>query len=101
MFNRDSLYAILLTAYGAGVPTIGYSEPMVRAGAAAAVYTRPSEAGLDLARLIRDYAAQGSLPSSRRVPTASIALNADVIRSLRLDIGGESALLEALSRGAP
>lgn len=85
VFNGDTLYGILLASYSANLPLFGYSEAMVRAGAAAALHLTPENAGSDLAFAIRQFALSGRLDPTGPSPSSSLAVNRAVLRSLGID----------------
>lgn len=102
VFNRDTLYGILLTSYGARVPVVGYSAGLVRAGAMIAVYTPIDAIARDLARATADFVADGHLPASGPSQDFSVAINQNVARSLGYELPDSVALeaqLEALEDG--
>ncbi|MCB1801332.1 MAG: hypothetical protein KDI82_06560 [Gammaproteobacteria bacterium] len=84
VYNRNTAYPILLTTYSARVPVIGFSDAMVRAGAAAAVFATPEDVGREIARHVHDYQRSGTLPPPGFGREFSISVNDAVIRSLRL-----------------
>jgi len=53
VFNRKTLHGVLLSAYRQGKPVIGYSRPLVEAGALLAAYTPPELLGEETAALVR------------------------------------------------
>jgi ABC-type uncharacterized transport system substrate-binding protein len=93
VFNRDTLYSILLTSYSANLAVVGYSEAMVRAGAAAALHLTLEDAGGDLARAIMQFGLQRRLDPPGPSPSTSLAVNREVLRSLgiRVDLDSLSA----------
>jgi hypothetical protein len=101
VFNRGSLYPILLTTYSARVPVIGYSRAMVEAGAAAAVVSSPEAAGRDLGRAILAWLDGAPLDVARPTPSLSVALNPDVLRSLRLQTPDAADLRQQVGEGLP
>ena len=86
IYNRNTLYGILLTAYAARQALIGYSRPLVRAGAAAAVYSSADDVAYGLAGHIRAYANSGELPPASYPENFSIELNPQVLRSLKIAV---------------
>jgi putative tryptophan/tyrosine transport system substrate-binding protein len=96
VYNRNSIYAILLTTYGAGVPVIGYSQTMVTAGATAAVFASTADVGMAIARRIALFKDKGRLEPTGFGDVFSFAVNSDVARSLRLSVPAEGQLRERL-----
>lgn len=99
VFNSRSLYSILLTTYSANLPLVGYSQGLVRAGAAVGLYLSPEDAGLDLARAIERFAGMGRLEPPGASPTSSLAVNQRVLRSLRIDTDVLNDLQRAFGEG--
>lgn len=87
VFNRDTLYGILLTSYGAGVPVAGYSSALVDAGAMLALYTSVPGMARHLAQASVEYLATGAdLPEPTPSQYYEIAINRNVARSLGYDL---------------
>lgn len=96
VYNRHTAYAILLTTYSARLPVIGFSDAMVRAGAAAAVFASPEDVGRDVARHVRGYRRSGELPAAAFGDHFSVSVNDAVVRSLRLPDLSATQLLHRL-----
>jgi ABC-type uncharacterized transport system substrate-binding protein len=96
VYNRNTVYPILLTTYSAGVPVIGFSSAMVKAGAAAGLFMSPRNAGEAIALAIQAYRFDGTLAVDESLAPYSVAINDDVIRSLRLPTVRASELLQNL-----
>ncbi len=86
VFNRETLYGILLTSYSARVPVVGYSAALVEAGAMIAVYTPVSVIARDLARASVAFVADGDLPEAGPSRSFAVAINHNVARSLGYDL---------------
>jgi ABC-type uncharacterized transport system substrate-binding protein len=99
VFNRDTLYSILLTSYSAGLAVVGYSEAMVRAGAAAAVHLTLEDAGVDLARAILRFGLQRRLGPPGSSPSSSLAVNREVLRSLGIPVDIDSLPAKVTTEG--
>lgn len=83
VYNRDTLYGILLTSYSAGTPVIGYSKALVTAGAMLALYTSVPDMARHLAQVSADYLADGgALPAPAPSRYYHIEVNENVARSL-------------------
>jgi putative tryptophan/tyrosine transport system substrate-binding protein len=96
VYNRNTIFAILLSTYGAGVPVIGYSQAMVAAGSTAAVFATTADVGMAIARRIALFKDKGRLGPTGFGDVFSVAVNADVARSLRLAVPAEGQLRERL-----
>ena len=100
VFNRNTVYSILLTTYSAGIPVVGYSRAMVKAGAAAAVFASPPDVGAAITQRIRSFRRDGRLSPPDYGTVFSVAINADVAKSLRLPSLIEDTLLHRLEGAA-
>jgi ABC-type uncharacterized transport system substrate-binding protein len=101
IYNRNTVYPVLLTSYSARVPVIGFSAGMVTAGAAAAAYMSPEDAGSALFDAVQGYLATGSLPPAGPSGHFSVAVNEDVLRSLRLPPLSAKSLRARLKESQP
>jgi ABC-type uncharacterized transport system substrate-binding protein len=97
-YIRNTICAILLSTYAAGIPVIGHSAAMVTAGSTAAVYASPADVGEAIARRIIGFESHGRLAPTGFGDVYSIAVNRDVAHSLRLDVPDEDALRARLER---
>jgi ABC-type uncharacterized transport system substrate-binding protein len=96
IYNRHSIYSILLSTYSARVPVIGYSPAMVSAGAAATLFVSPADAGNAIAQALVRFHADGRLPPAGPGNAFSLSINAKVIRSLGLPDADEPSILKNL-----
>ncbi len=93
IYNRDTIYGVLLTTYRRGVPVFGYAKSLVDAGAVAAIYTSPEDVGRQLAAMAADYLSNDSaLPPPRMPSEFSVAINKRVMRSLGLPVPSEQTV---------
>lgn len=84
IYDRNTIYSILLTTYSARVPVVGYSDAMVKAGAAGAVHTSPQDTAAEIATVIQHFRETGVLSPAGYPGRFSVSVNQDVIRSLQL-----------------
>jgi ABC-type uncharacterized transport system substrate-binding protein len=84
VYNRNTVYPILLTTYSARIPVIGYSSAMVKAGASASLFMSTRDGGEAIAAAIRDFRAHGAFTNDDTTWAYSVEINEDVLRSLRL-----------------
>ncbi len=91
IYNRDTMSNILLSTYRNGIPVIGFSEGLVRAGALAAIYSSPATIGTEAAakalRILRGNRVNSTYPQQ-----TEFALNRKVARSLHLQVPTDNAL---------
>ncbi len=88
IFNRKTLFNILLSSYHSRVPMIGFSEAYVKAGALAAVFTPPGDLGREAAETVVDHLLSGrkGLPPPRHPARFNVAINPQVARSLDIKL---------------
>lgn len=100
VYNRRTLKNLLLASYRQGLPVIGYSRSLVRAGALAAVYTTPSQLGLQLAETLTAWmrAPDHGLPPPRHPEYFVVDVNRPLARALGLAIPHESILMDRITR---
>jgi len=100
VYNRRTLKNLLLASYRQGLPVIGYSRSLVRAGALAAVYTTPSQMGLQLAETLSAWMRDPghALPPPRHPDYFVVDVNRPLARALGLAIPHESVLMDRITR---
>lgn len=85
VYNRDTIYGVLLTTYRKGVPVFGYARSLVDAGAVAAIYSSPEDVGRQLAAMATDYFKGHHPLNPPAMPRHfSVKINERVMRSLGL-----------------
>ncbi len=97
--NADTAQNLLLTSFRLRAPVVAWSAGYVRAGALAAVYTTPAQAGAQAAELARALLRGAAVPAPQYPRTYSIAINRQVARSLGLEIDDEAQIRERMQRG--
>ena len=104
IYNRSNIATILLTSYRAKVPLFGFSPSYVKAGALAAVYSQSGQIAQQVAEIIQNLPASGSLPPPQSPRYFSVTVNPQVRLSLELNMDDEVQLLKKLRQlpeGAP
>lgn len=97
IYNRDTIYGVLLTTYRKGVPVFGYAKSLVDAGAVAAIYSSPQDVGHQLAEMAADYLEKHQpLPPPSIPKRFSVKINKRVMRSLGLPILSEDEVRRGL-----
>ena len=101
IFNRRTLFNILLSSYHSRVPVIGFSAAYVKSGALAAVFTPPGDLGREAAETVVDHllSAREGLPPARYPDRFTVAINPQVARSLDIKLP-DAEELERLLREA-
>lgn len=92
VYNRQTLPNILLTTYHHKIPVVGFSPAYVRAGAALALYSTPSQMAEQCADSIKAFLAGRPLPSAQYPRDFSIGINSHVARALGLNLPDETIL---------
>lgn len=98
VFNPVSLQNILITAYRQRVPLVTYSAAHVKAGATLALHASPAQVAEQSAAAVRAWLGGRGLPAARGMDRFSVAVNAQVGRSLGLTTVEPQALTDALKR---
>lgn len=100
VFNKGTVQSLLLTTYRSQDPVIGFSQAYVKAGALAAVYSTPDQAGRQAGEMLL-HALGGKvwlLPPPEYPKYFSVSVNYQVARSLGISISDESVLYQKLKR---
>lgn len=102
VFNKGTVQSLLLTTYRYQDPVIGFSQAYVKAGALAAVYTTPEQAGKQAGEMLQQVLAgkTWALPPPEYPKYFSVSLNSQVARSLAISVSDEIVLFEKLKHAA-
>lgn len=97
VYSRETAQPILLTSYRHLKPVFGYSQSYVRAGALAAVYSKPSQLARQAAEIaVSSQQALSLMPPPQTPKYFSIIVNYQVGRSLNIPILDEDALYKRM-----
>jgi len=91
VFNGATIQNILTAAYRRRVPLVGFSPAYVKAGAMLALYSTPTQMGVQVADVVRAVLAGRPMPPPQGPRTFTIGINADVARSLGITIEEDAA----------
>lgn len=94
--NRNTVQALLLTTYRAGVPVIAYSEAYQQAGAALALYSTLPQIVAQGVETLRQFREGRSVPAIQAPRQFTVGVNAVVARSLGLRLPPAGELHERL-----
>lgn len=97
VYSSGSLQNILLSALRAGVPMVSFSPAYVKAGALLAIYSTPSQVGLQAAQLARTVLQGKELAAPQYPRDFWIEVNASLARSMNLSIDAQ-ILTERIKR---
>jgi putative ABC transport system substrate-binding protein len=95
--NNQTAKFVLLATYRRGIPLVGYSASFVKAGAAVALVSSPTQIGKEAAQMVNETLHGKRLPMPRAPAEFEVLVNASVARSLSL--GLDAALMEKRVRG--
>lgn len=100
VFNKGTVQSLLLTTYRYQDPVIGFSQAYVKAGALAAVYTTPEQAGRQAGEMLQQVLNGKSwvLPPPEYPKYFSVSINYQVARSLAISVSDEMVLYQQLKR---
>jgi ABC-type uncharacterized transport system substrate-binding protein len=86
VFNAENIKNILVTTYRRSQPVIGFSAPLVKAGALASSYSDIEDIDAQADEILNDFDASGKLPDPQFPKYFSVIVNDDVARSLNIVI---------------
>ena len=100
VYNRDTIFNILLSSYHSQIPVIGFSASYVNAGAMLAVFSTPSDIGIHIAETIRQFIISDGkgLPEAEFPRYFSVEVNRSVARSLDIDLPDSEELKQRLEQ---
>lgn len=100
IFNRKTIFNILLSSYHNKIPVIGFSAAYVKAGALVAVYSSPEDIAGHLADIVREYQVSGNqeMPAILYPKYFSIAINHSVARSLGISLPDEADIVRQIGQ---
>lgn len=98
VYNKGTVQSLLLTTYRFQNPMIGFSLAYVRAGALAAVYSTPEQAGRQAGEVVARAFESASvvLPVPSFPKYFAVSVNYQVARSLGMSVGEESQIYSQL-----
>ena len=100
--NRNSVQNLMLSSYRQQVPTLGYSQNLVEAGALAGVFSTPQQIGKQLSETIQSLIpGKGwELPSPVYPKYFTVKINPSVARSLEINVPMDALLIQRMGAGA-
>jgi ABC-type uncharacterized transport system substrate-binding protein len=98
IYSAASIRNILLTSYRHEVPLIGLSQGYVNAGALAAIFTLPEQIAEQTARQIVAFDKKRALSAPSYPENFSVALNAQVARSLEIRLPSEDEIRKRMRK---
>ena len=98
IFNASTIHNILFSALRAQQPMIGFSDAYVRAGALAAVFSKPQQVGRQAGGIAARAISGAPLPPPQYPREFSVSVNPTVARTLGLTIDEERIIVAKLQR---
>lgn len=99
IINASTAQNVLITAFRAQVPVVGYTASYVKAGALAAVYSTPQQIGQEAGQIIKIYQRTNNLPAPKHPKYFSVGVNAALMRTMGMPAADEQALEQRLLKG--
>lgn len=94
--NRRTVKPLVLGSYRQGIPLVGYSQALVKAGALMAVHSSLSVLEEQLVETTQHYFAHKVLPAPRHAAGFEVSVNYQLARALKIDLPSEVSLQKAL-----
>jgi putative ABC transport system substrate-binding protein len=94
--NRRTVKPLVLGSYRQGVPLIGYSQALVKAGALMAVHSSLPVLQRQALVMVQDYFSDGVLPAPRYAADYEVSVNYQLARALKLSLPSEENLKQTL-----
>jgi len=97
IYNKRTIRSILLSSYRYKLPIIGFSKAYVKAGAIAAIYSKPEQISTQATNISNQFFKKNYFDKKTHQPTDfSISLNHKVARSMRIRLPEISAITEKI-----
>ncbi len=99
VYNKGTIRGILLLAYRNKLPIIGFSQAYVKAGAIAAIYSKPEQISEQLTIIIKSFFINKSFQQKKYYPDKySVALNKNIARSLGIKLTSDKAIITKMKK---
>lgn len=99
IYNKSTIRGVLLLAYRNKLPIIGFSQAYVRAGAMAAIYSKPKQISEQIINISDNYFINNKFEKKEYYPdNFSVALNKNIARSLGIKLSTDIAILRQIKR---
>jgi putative ABC transport system substrate-binding protein len=90
--SRRTIKPLVLGSYRQGIPLVGYSKALVKAGALMAVHSTPEMLQQEMLDVVQRYFSGQALPVARYSADFTISVNYQLARALKLSLPSESQL---------
>jgi len=99
IYNKSTIRGVLLLAYRNKLPIIGFSKAYVRAGAIAAIYSKPEQISEQITIISDNYFTNNEFEKKEYYPdTFSVALNKNIARSLGIKLSTNKAIIQQIKK---
>ena len=99
VYNKNTLRNILLSSYRNRLPLIGFSQSYVRAGAIAAIYSKPKQISHQITSIMKTFFTHGYFKKNIYYPDDfSVALNKNIARSLGIKLASNRAIIKHIKK---
>lgn len=98
VLNSETAQPFIMSTYQRGIPLVGYSQNLVRAGGLMAVHASLADQAADTRELLAAWQAESQLPPADFGDHYSVAVNYRLARALYLNLPTEAALLRAIQQ---
>lgn len=101
IYNKRTIFNILLSSYHNQIPLIGFSAAYVKAGALAALHSSPKQIGTHLSELVYEVITHPNraMPAPSFAKYYSVSINKGVANSLDISLPAESQIIEIIKEG--
>ena len=94
--NRKTVKPLVLGSYRQGVPLVGYSQALVKAGALMAVHSNLEILEREMLDVVSAFFSRGRLPLPRYARDMEVSVNYQLARALNLSLPSEDSLRQKL-----
>jgi len=99
IYNKRTIRGILLSSYRYKLPIIGFSKAYVKAGAIAAIYSKPEQISKQAVNIIKQFFKENNFHKKIYYPTDfSVSLNHKVAHSMSIRLPESSAITEQIKK---
>jgi len=99
IYNKSTIRGILLLAYRNKLPIIGFSQAYVKAGAIAAVYSKPEQISNQISNIASLFFINNNFDQKEYYPDEfSVALNKKIARSLGIKLATNKAITQQIKK---
>jgi len=98
IYNKKTIFNILLSSYHNHIPLIGFSSAYVKAGALAAIHSSPQQIGKHLSELTFDFVTTANtvLPKLNHAKYFGVSINSGVANSLDISLPSEAHIIDLI-----